>query len=261
MPPTLYKNLGISSPQEAAELEQDLGIRFNDFTPRQCETWQQQTVYLGLYAQTQTYTHAARGAGVTVRKVRTWQTENTLGFNQRLKLAVLEYTEDIDLMLLEHARKPDCSPALLMMFVRAQMPEKYGPARSSAPSRSNHCNHHDGPKSASSDSDHDSLDDLKQFAGLTEPDSVPQSNASNSPDDETPNAQDPAPYDELTIPHDDNPTDDNHQIMTARDTQPNHVPAPNTQNPAPSLNRRQRRQLQRNSKRKHQNSHRPRAPN
>ena len=39
-----------------------------------------------------------------------------------------------------------------------------------------------------------------------------------------------------------------------------HHPAPSTQNPS-GLNRRQRRQLQRQSKRKHQNSKRPRAPN
>ena len=39
-----------------------------------------------------------------------------------------------------------------------------------------------------------------------------------------------------------------------------HHPAPSTQNPTPGLNRRQRRELQRQAKRKRQKSHRPRAP-
>ena len=136
--PSLLKSLGISSPQEAAELEQDLGIRFKNFTPLQCETWRQQSVYLHLYAQTRTFTHAARAAGVTIRKARQWQSQNTLGFNQRLEIAVLEYTEEIEVLLLDRARQPDSPPTFLTMLLRAQMPEKYGPARRSSPPRDNH---------------------------------------------------------------------------------------------------------------------------
>ena len=136
--PSFLKSLGISSPQEAAELEQDLGIRFKNFTPLQCETWRQQSVYLHLYAQTRTFTHAARAAGVTIRKARQWQSQNTLGFNQRLEIAVLEYTEEIEVLLLDRARQPDSPPTFLTMLLRAQMPEKYGPARRSSPPRDNH---------------------------------------------------------------------------------------------------------------------------
>ena len=175
MPP-LHKTLGIPSQEEADELEQDLGIRFDDLTHDQRETWKQQTVYLGLYAQTRTFTHAARAAGVSIRKVRSWQAENTLGFNRRLEYAVLEYTEEIHLMLLRHARKPDCPPSLLMMFLRSQMPEKYGPARRESAPPNAPCDHHDDPIENTPQHDRESLDDiprdihdLKQFAGLTEP--------------------------------------------------------------------------------------------
>ncbi|MYD52438.1 MAG: hypothetical protein F4W93_13310 [Dehalococcoidia bacterium] len=180
----LLKELGISSPQEAAELERDLGISFNDLTHDQRETWKQQTVYLGLYAETGTYTRAAHSTGITVRTVRTWQSENTLGFNDRLELAVLEYSEGIDLMLHQHVRKPDCSPSLLMMFVRAQFPEKYGPVRrDNAPRNTNRCDHqcdHDPQPPTTSRYDLQLLEEifrdlqnLKQFAGLSEPDFTP----------------------------------------------------------------------------------------
>ena len=180
--PSLLKSLGISSPQEAAELEQDLGIRFKNFTPLQCETWRQQSVYLHLYAQTRTFTHAARAAGVTIRKARQWQSQNTLGFNQRLEIAVLEYTEEIEVLLLDRARQPDSPPTFLTMLLRAQMPEKYGPARRSSPPRDNHGDNDDDPNPEISHNDDDSLEDirrdlqdLKQFAGLTEPDPDPLS--------------------------------------------------------------------------------------
>jgi len=188
----LLKELGISSPQEAAELERDLGISFNDLTHDQRETWKQQTVYLGLYAETGTYTRAAHSTGITVRTVRTWQSENTLGFNDRLELAVLEYSEGIDLMLHQHVRKPDCSPSLLMMFVRAQFPEKYGPVRrDNAPRNTNRCDHqcdHDPQPPTTSRYDLQLLEEifrdlqnLKQFAGLSEPDFTPPNPDSNFP--------------------------------------------------------------------------------
>ena len=126
---TLLTDLGISSPYEAAELEQDLGIRFSDFTPQDADTWKRQTLYLHQFANTRTFTHAARAAGVSLRHARTWQTDNTLGFNHRLEIAVLEYTEEIEVILLEQVRQPKPSPALLAMLLRAHLPEKYGPAR------------------------------------------------------------------------------------------------------------------------------------
>ena len=180
------KSLGISSQQEAAELELDLGIRFSDFTPEHADTWIRQTLYLGQYANTRTFTHAAREAGVSLPHARTWQTENTLGFNLRLEIAVLEYTEEIEVLLLEQVRQPKPSPALLAMLLRAHLPEKYGPARRQSAPRDSHSDHDDDPKPETSQDDRESLDDirqdlqqLKQFAGLTDPDTVPLSNTPN----------------------------------------------------------------------------------
>ena len=184
--PSLYETLGISSQQEAAELELDLGIRFSDFTPEDADTWIRQTLYLGQYANTRTFTHAAREAGVSLPHARTWQTENTLGFNLRLEIAVLEYTEEIEVLLLEQVRQPKPSPALLAMLLRAHLPEKYGPVRRGNTPRDSHSDHDDDPKPETSQDDRESLDDirqdlqqLKQFAGLTDPDTVPLSNTPN----------------------------------------------------------------------------------
>ena len=278
--PSLHKTLGIPSQEEADELELDLGIRFDDLSHDQRETWKQQTVYLGLYAQTRTFTHAARAAGVSIRKVRSWQAENTLGFNRRLEYAVLEYTEEIDLMLLRHARKPDCPPSLLMMFLRSQMPEKYGPARRETAPHASHCDHHDDPRENTPQHDQAPLDDirrdihdLKQFAGLTEPDpnlspSVPSA----------PSVVNPLPLHVRPEPVE-GPNPDSQSTHTVIPAQagihpptPSAPSAPSAVNP-PTLNRRQRRQLQRKQRKqskhapspetgtKQPNSHRPRAPN
>ncbi len=142
--PTLLKKLGIPSPRHAAEIERDLGIRFSDFTPEHCDTWTEQTLYLYQFAQTRTTTHAARTAGITLAAARQWQSDNTLGFNQRLDDAVLEYTDDMEVLFLERTRQPDSPTSFMTTLLRAQMPEKYGPARRSTPSRDNHCDHDRG---------------------------------------------------------------------------------------------------------------------
>ena len=142
--PTLLKKLGIPSPRHAADLERELGIRFNDFTPEHCDTWKEQTLYLYQFAMTRTTTHAARTADVTLAAARQWQFDNTLGFNQRLDDAVLEYTDDMEVLFLERTRQPDSPTSFMTTLLRAQMPEKYGPARRSTPSRDNHCDHDRG---------------------------------------------------------------------------------------------------------------------
>ena len=142
--PTLLKKLGIPSPRHAAEIERDLGIRFSDFTPEHCDTWTEQTLYLYQFAQTRTTTHAARTAGITLAAARQWQSDNTLGFNQRLDDAVLEYTDDMEVLFLERTRQPDSPTSFMTTLLRAQMPEKYGPARRSTAPRDNHCDHDRG---------------------------------------------------------------------------------------------------------------------
>ena len=268
--PSLHKTLGIPSQEEADELEQDLGIRFHDLTHDQRETWKQQTVYLGLYAQTRTFTHAARAAGVSIRKVRSWQAENTLGFNRRLEYAVLEYTEEIHLILLRHARKPDCPPSLLMMFLRSQMPEKYGPARRESASPNGHCDHHDDPVENTPQHDRESLDDiprdihdLKQFAGLTEPPALSPAHtvipahagihpSPSRPNPPAPSTQNPAPSTQNPSPPSVRPepvegpkpdSQTTHPVIpthagihppTPSAPSPSQNPAPSTQNPSSS---------------------------
>ena len=178
--PLFLQKLGIHSEHEAAELERDLGVSFKDFTPEDCETWIHQSVYLEQYSKTRAGSLAADDAGVTIRTARQWQVENTLGFNQRLEIAVLRYTDVIEVMLLQHAKEPKASPLLLMMLARAHMPEKYGSARRSGPPRdSNPCDHecnHNSQPTTTSQYDQALLEEifrdlqnLKQFAGMAEP--------------------------------------------------------------------------------------------
>ena len=274
--PTLLKKLGIPSPRHAAEIERDLGIRFSDFTPEHCDTWTEQTLYLYQFAQTRTTTHAARTAGITLAAARQWQSDNTLGFNQRLDDAVLEYTDDMEVLFLERTRQPDSPTSFMTTLLRAQMPEKYGPARRSTPSRDNHCDHDRGDDQnsehtpAPSNNNQPSLADiqrqLEQLQHLTAKAPVgaglkPAPDLSHTEGEDTTHP-DLSPTDRPSVgagfkpalvP---SPTTEE----TQREGTPQH-PAPSTQHPVPSLTRRQRRELQRKHKRKRQKSHRPRAPN
>ena len=272
--PTLLKKLGIPSPRHAAEIERDLGIRFSDFTPEHCDTWTEQTLYLYQFAQTRTTTHAARTAGITLAAARQWQSDNTLGFNQRLDDAVLEYTDDMEVLFLERTRQPDSPTSFMTTLLRAQMPEKYGPARRSTPSRDNHCDHDRGDDQnsehtpAPSNNNQPSLADiqrqLEQLQHLTakapvgagfkpapvlSPTTEETTHPDLSPTDQAPVG---AGFKPALVP---SPTmEETHRGGTS------HHPAPGTQNPS-GLTRRQRRELQRKHKRKRQKSHRPRAPN
>ena len=331
--PTLLKKLGIPSPRHAAEIERELGIRFSDFTPEHCDTWTEQTLYLYQFAQTRTTTHAARTAGITLAAARQWQSDNTLGFNQRLDDAVLEYTDDMEVLFLERTRQPDSPTSFMTTLLRAQMPEKYGPARRSTPSRDNHCDHDRGDDQ---DSEHTpapstnnnqpslaniqrQLEQLQHLTDKAHPNLSPhggeiQRGGAPTPTDQEPVGAGfkPAPVlsptmEETTHPdlshteggdtahpnlspdggetqRGDAPTPNDTSNLSPTDQAPvgagfkpalvpslateetqrggtPHHPAPGTQNPTPGLNRRQRRELQRQAKRKRQKSHRPRAPN
>ena len=281
--PSSFQALGIRSDHEAAELERDLGIKFSNFTPEDRETWILQSVYLEIFSKTRVVSLAADDAGVSIRTARQWQTDNTLGFNQRLEIAVLRYTDVLEVMLLQRAQQPDAPPSLLMMLLRAHMPEKYGSARrSSAPRDDNNaCSHdHDPQPSTTSQYDRELLEtifqdlqNLKQFTGLSEPDHMPIHPDTNpSPIDPTSVGAGFKPAPDLAQTEEENPTHSNlspgggetqrggapppdHHTTPVHDEQPGYVPVPNTQN----LNRRQRRELQRGANR--QKSHLARAPN
>ena len=77
----LYEKLGISSHEEAEELEIELEIRFEDFTPEDRESWLQQNDYLEHFTRTGTVTSAAKKAGVSIIKSQRWKRYDILGFN------------------------------------------------------------------------------------------------------------------------------------------------------------------------------------
>ena len=281
-PLTSFQALGIRSDHEAAELERDLGVRFDDFTPEDCETWILQTVYLEQFSKTRVVSFAADDAGVTIRTARQWQADNILGFSQRLEIAVLRYTDVLEVMLFQRAQEPDSPPSLLMMLLRAHMPEKYGSARrSSTPRDDNACSHDRDPHSTTT-SQYDQelleaifqdLQNLKQFTGLTEPDPTPEGAGFNPAHDLSPAGEENTAHSHLSpaggetqrggVPtlndhaptEETRPTTGDHLTAVDQGKQSDYVPAPSTQR----LNRRQRRELQRGANR--QKSHLARAPN
>ena len=184
---SLLQELGIRSEHEAAELERDLGVRFIDFTPEDCDTWIRQSVYLNQYARTHVISFAADEAGVTITTALHWQTDNTLGFKARLEIAILRYTDVLEVLLLERARQPDSPPTFLTTLIRGQMPEKYGPARrSSAPRDNNHCDHDQHTNPTVPDIHSESLadlrrelEDLQRLTGVDQRDPTPQPDASD----------------------------------------------------------------------------------
>ena len=306
---SLLQELGIRSEHEAAELERDLGVRFIDFTPEDCDTWIRQSVYLNQYARTHVISFAADEAGVTITTALHWQTDNTLGFKARLEIAILRYTDVLEVLLLERARQPDSPPTFLTTLIRGQMPEKYGPARrSSAPRDNNHCDHDQHTNPTVPDNHSESLadlrrelEDLQRLTGVDQRDPTPQPDGSDlSPTGEDTSHSDLSPtggdtsHSDLSPdggeiqrggssppPDDHGPLEDNdldrspfYQAPLGAGFKPSPVLSPAgeethgdhaatiPQRPAPrtrNLNRRQRRQLQRETKR--QKSHRARAPN
>ena len=117
--------LGISSADEADDLEHALGIRFNEFTPEQCETWKQQILCLKQYALTPNYERSARRARVTVGVMKAWERHNVLGFAKRKEDAELRFSDMVQVILQEMAKKPDAPPLLLSWVLNMHMPEKY----------------------------------------------------------------------------------------------------------------------------------------
>ncbi len=122
----LLIQLGIPSFEEANELELELNIRFDDFTPSDVKVWQQQSAYLHHFAKTGSVIASAREAGVAVVIAQSWEARDVYGFNRRLEVSELEYCEGLDEMAFERATQPNAPASLLIAILRARMPEKYG---------------------------------------------------------------------------------------------------------------------------------------
>ena len=72
--------LDIASPEEAEELEYELDLRFEDFTPTDRKTWLKQNACLDQFSRIGTVTSAASRAGVTVFTAQRWNNDDVLGF-------------------------------------------------------------------------------------------------------------------------------------------------------------------------------------
>ena len=117
--------LGISSDEEAEELEFELELRFEDFTPKERRTWRQQTTYLEYFSRIGTVTSAAQEAGVTGYKAQRWKYDNVLGFTRRIEMATLIFKDRLREKAMRRASDPKAPSALLIELLRAYIPEEF----------------------------------------------------------------------------------------------------------------------------------------
>ena len=117
--------LGISSDEEAEELEYELELRFEDFTPKNRRTWLQQNDCLEHYSRTGTLTSAARKAGATVFTAQRWTYDNALGFTRRFEVADLIFKDRLKEKALLRASDPKAPATLLIELLRAYIPEEF----------------------------------------------------------------------------------------------------------------------------------------
>ena len=117
--------LGISSDEEAEELEFELELRFQDFTPEERKTWVRQNVYLEHISRTGIVSSSAYKAGLTVFTVQGWNYGNVLGFTRRLEVATLIFKDRLKHKALISADDPKAPSALLIELLRAYIPEEF----------------------------------------------------------------------------------------------------------------------------------------
>ncbi len=122
---TTLDELGITSEEEAGELEFELDLSFQEFSPSDCETWVRQTSYLEHFSRTGNTTSAARGANVTVYTALRWQRDDVLSFNRRLEVATLAFNDSLQEIALMRAGEPMAPASLIIALLSANMPEKY----------------------------------------------------------------------------------------------------------------------------------------
>ncbi len=117
--------LGLSSNEEAEELEFELELRFEDFTPKDRKTWRQQTTYLEYFSRIGTTTSAAQEVGVTGYTAQRWKYDNVLGFTRRLEMATLIFNDRLKEKALRRASDPKAPATLLIELLRAYIPEEF----------------------------------------------------------------------------------------------------------------------------------------
>ena len=117
--------LGISSDEEAEELEYELDLRFEDFSPKDRKTWLLQNVYLEQFSRTGTIDSAAREAGVTIYTAQRWQHDDVLGFTRRHEVATITFKGRIQRKALLRASDPNAPATLLIELLRSYIPEQF----------------------------------------------------------------------------------------------------------------------------------------
>ena len=117
--------LGISSDEEAEELEYELDLRFEHFTPKDRKIWLQQNVYLEHFSRTGTIDSAAREAGVTIYNAQRWEYDNVLGFTRRLEVATITFKGRLQRKALVRASDPNAPATLLIELLRSYIPEQF----------------------------------------------------------------------------------------------------------------------------------------
>ena len=121
----LLEKLGIASEEDAEELEDELNLRFEDFTPEDRRTWLRQNAYLECFSKIGTVSSAAKTAGVTALKAQRWERYDILGFTRRLEIAALEFNDSIKEKAHLRASDPNAPAALLIELLRAYIPEEF----------------------------------------------------------------------------------------------------------------------------------------
>ncbi len=117
--------LGIPSHEEAEELEYELELRFENFTPEDRRTWLLQSNYLEHFSRTGTVSSAAKSAGVTIFKAQRWQYDNILGFTRRDEVASFIFNDRLKEKALARASDPKAPATLLIDLLRAYIPEEF----------------------------------------------------------------------------------------------------------------------------------------
>ena len=117
--------LGIPSDEEAEELEYELDLSFEDFTPSDRTTWLKQSGYLDHFSRTGTVSSAAKKAGVTIYKAQGWQYDNILGFTRRDEVASLIFNDSLKEKALLRASDPKAPATLIIALLRAYIPEEF----------------------------------------------------------------------------------------------------------------------------------------
>jgi hypothetical protein len=95
-------------------------------TKRDLSMWDNQELFLKLYARCGKFVLSATTAGITPQCVYKWENADRFGFNERLELAHKVYVERLEAEMDEYIRESKHNTQILQIFrLKAEAPEKY----------------------------------------------------------------------------------------------------------------------------------------